>query len=169
MGDFFKMILALSCVFAVFFFVAGRGGLDKVKMVKNAEASGLVYIKQVTPLTSGEMAAGIDYSFKVEAELLKPVTGALPNYMYLYLQQTGPSGSADINKGKALVFVNKDAQGRLTLEKGPQDVFVVDDNRIWWSPTKKFTFVRKMPLNTVINDIKSIAIGSTEPVKATVM
>lgn len=169
MGDFYKMISALACVFAVFFFVATRGGLDKVKMVKNAEASGLVYIKQVLPVTEGDQAAGVTYPFKVEAELIAPVTGALPNYMYLYMQKTGPSGSADIGTGEALVFVNKDDQGRLTLEAGPQDVFALDNNRIWWSSTNKFTLVRKMPVSTVIKDIQNIAIGSKEKIKSSVM
>ncbi len=159
MGDLFKMLVALTCVFCLSYFVTTRGGLDKTKMVKNSEASGFVYIKRVLPIGHDEKANGVNYPFKVEAELLKPITGSLPNYMILYMQKTGPSGSADLGTGRAVVFVNKDLQGRLTLEKGSQDVFAVKDNHLWWSSTNKFMFVREMPLQTVIKDIRKIAVG----------
>ena len=159
MGDFFKMVIALALVFAAFVFVTGRGGLDKTRLVKSAEASAIVQIKKVVPISSQEEVVGIDYPLKVEAELLEPITGELPSFMILYMQRLGPSSSADIMPGKAVVFVNKDAMGRLTLEKGPQDVFAVTDDKIWWSRTNRFMFVRRTPLSEVKRDIRDITVG----------
>ncbi|MDX2106664.1 MAG: hypothetical protein SFY67_09715 [Candidatus Melainabacteria bacterium] len=160
MGDFFKMLIALALIFTAFVFVTGRGGLDKTRLVKSAEASAVVQIRRVVPISQSEQVVGIKYPLKVEAELLEPITGELPSFMYLYMQRLGPSSSADIMPGKAVVFVNKDEMGRLTLEKGPQDVFAITDDKIWWSRTNKFIFVRRTPVNEVKQDIRSITVGN---------
>lgn len=160
MGDFYKMVIALALIFMAFVFVTGRGGLDKTKLVKNAEASALIQIKKIIPVSDQEKVIGIKYPLKVEAELLKPITGELPSFMVLYMQQLGPSSSADIMPGRAIVFVNKDEMGRLTLEKGPKDVFAVSEDKIWWSRSNKFVFVRRTPITEVIDDIQNITVGS---------
>ncbi len=160
MGDFYKMVIALALIFMAFVFVTGRGGLDKTKLVKNAEASALIQIKKIIPVSDQEKVVGIKYPLKVEAELLKPITGELPSFMVLYMQQLGPSSSADIMPGRAIVFVNKDEMGRLTLEKGPKDVFAVSEDKIWWSRSNKFVFVRRTPITEVIDDIQNITVGS---------
>lgn len=159
MGDFFKMVIALAVIFMAFVFVTGRGGLDKTKLIKNAEASALIQIKKVIPVSDAEKSVGIKYPLKVEAELLKPITGELPSFMVLYMQQLGPSNSADIMPGRAIVFVNKDEMGRLTLEKGPKDVFAVSEDKIWWSRSNKFVFVHRTPISEVIHDIQDITVG----------
>jgi len=159
MGDFFKMVIALAFIFTAFVFVTGRGGLDKTKLVKSAEASALIQINKVLPLSDAEKVVGIEYPLKVEAELVEPITGELPSFMVLYMQHLGPSSSADIMPGRAIVFVNKDKMGRLTLEKGPKDVFAVNDDKIWWSRTNKFVFVRQTPVSEVIRDIQNITVG----------
>jgi len=159
MSDFYKMLIALAMIFMAFVFVTGRGGLDKAKLVKNAESSALVHINRVVPVTPEERNVGIEYPLKVEAKLQEPITGELPSYMVIYMQQLGPSSSADIAPGQAIVFVNKDEMGRLTLEKGPKDVFAVNNDKIWWSRTNNFVFVRRTPVAEVIRDIRSVTVG----------
>jgi hypothetical protein len=159
MGDFSKIVIALALIVTAFVFVTGRGGLDKTKLIKSAEASALIQIKKVVPVTEAEKSVGIVYPLKVEAELVEPITGELPSFMVLYMQQLGPSSSADIMPGQAIVFVNKDKMGRLTLEKGPKDVFAVNDDKIWWSRSDKFVIVRRTPVAEVIREIRNLTVG----------